>query len=71
MFPYVFDYLQELPTPTGGYLELLTLSASESNLPSKQSLENHVRRLTKIREDDNLRVTLIGLGDIRAEHLTQ
>lgn len=73
MFPYTFDYLQELPSSAGNYLEFLTLTTMTQQL-TPGFYERHISRLmsdTTTTATTNLKVTVLGLKDIRADHLNQ
>ena len=43
-FPYTFDYLQEIPTGNGSYLEFVTLEGGRQQNEG-QLLERHVRKV--------------------------
>ena len=66
LFPYTFDYLQEIPSGTGtSYLEFVTLGGGQ------QALERHVRRAVPPGEATGVKVTVVGLAEVRADHINQ
>ena len=69
LFPYTFDYLQEIPSGNGSYLEFVTLGGGCQG----QLLERHVRKVMakEPQAAANAKVTVVGLGEVRAEHINQ
>ena len=59
-----------MPSASGSYLEFVSLGGGEQE---GQLLERHVRKVMAIEASAaaNVKVTVVGLGEVRAEHINQ